>query len=268
LLLVLFKKFLGNRQSSHSSEEDSETIEDKVIRIQQGDIRLRNEFITDYQPYVAKLTSQFCKRYVDPERDDEFSIALSAFNESVNQFSTKSGGSFFGFAQTVIRRRLIDHVRKEQRHLGQVPMSSFETEDDEDQIVNPIERHQAIEQYEKEKLIEERRLEIDELNHQLSEYGVSFYDLIDASPKHVDSRMMLSGIGKKLAEEDPLMDILLKKKMLPIKDLLERMDVSRKTLERNRKYIIAIALIFHGSYPYLKDFLHNTGTPQERSGEK
>lgn len=268
LLLMLFKKFIGNRQSYQSSEADSETIEEKVIQIQQGDIRLRNEFITDYQPYVAKLTSRFCKRYVDPERDDEFSIALNAFNEAINQFSTQSGGSFFGFAQTVIRRRLIDYIRKEQRHFGQVPMSSFDTEDDEAQIVNPIERHQAIEHYEKEKLTQERKFEIDDLNQELSEFGVSFYDLIDASPKHADSRMMLIEIGKRLADESVLMNILLNKRMLPIKELLERMDLSRKTLERNRKYIIAIALIFHGSYPYLKDFLHIRDAHLERSGEK
>lgn len=268
LFLILFKKFIGSRHSYQTAEADIETIEEKVIRIQQGDKHLHNEFITDYQPYVAKLTSRFCKRFIDPARDDEFSIALHAFNEAINQFSTKTGSSFFGFAQTVIRRRLIDYVRKEQRHFGQVPMSSFDSEDDEEQVINPIERQQAIEQYEKDKLVEERKFEIDELNLELSEFGISFYDLIDASPKHADSRMMLGEIGKMLAQENNLMNILLNKKMLPIKELLERMDVSRKTLERNRKYIITIALIFRGSYPYLKDFLHNTNSTDERSEEK
>ncbi len=31
--------------------------------------------------------------------------------------------------------------------------------------------------------------------------------------------------------------------------------VSRKTIERNRKYIIAIALILSGDYVYMKDYL-------------
>jgi RNA polymerase sigma factor len=31
--------------------------------------------------------------------------------------------------------------------------------------------------------------------------------------------------------------------------------VSRKTIERNRKYIIAIALILIGDYVYLKDYI-------------
>jgi RNA polymerase sigma factor len=66
---------------------------------------------------------------------------------------------------------------------------------------------------------------------------------------------MLFTIGRMLSKEADLMRILLQKRQLPIKDLLERVKVSRKTLERNRKFIIAIALIFNGPYPYLRDYL-------------
>lgn len=139
MLLVLFKRFLGKRQSHHTEPEKLQTPEEIVIRIQEGDLRLRNQFITDYQPYVAKVTSRFCKRYVDPARDDEFSIALGAFNEAINQFSPQAGRSFLGFSEQVIRRRLIDYVRKEQRFAGQIPYSTFEVEDEEEHTVNPVE---------------------------------------------------------------------------------------------------------------------------------
>jgi RNA polymerase sigma factor len=255
LLLVLFKKFLGKRQS-HQSETNPQPPEQIVNLIQEGDIRLRNQFITDYQPYVAKVTSRFCKRYVDPARDDEFSIALGAFNEAINQFSPESGRSFLGFAEQVIRRRLIDYVRKEQRFSQQLPYSLFDVEDEEDNIVNPVEIHQAIEQYEKQKGMEERRGEIIDLNRCLHDFGIQFADLVDASPKHDDSRQTLFVIGKQLSENPELMRTMLAKRMLPIKELLDLVEVSRKTLERNRKFIIAIALINNGPYPYLRDYLH------------
>lgn len=255
MLLVLFKKFLGKRQS-HDSADIPDTPERKVLQIQDGNIRLRNQFITDYQPYVAKVTSRFCKRYIDPSRDDEFSIALGAFNEAINQFSPESGRSFLSFSETVIRRRLIDYIRKESRFTGQIPYSSFEVEDDEDSIVNPVEVHQAIEQYEKEKTIEERRSEIVDFNRCLQDFGISFNDLVEASPKHNDSREALLKIGVILARDQTMMSIVLVKKMLPIKELLDQVNVSRKTLERNRKFIIAIALIYSGSYPYLKHYLN------------
>lgn len=255
MLLVLFKRFLGKRQSHHPEAADTQTPEQAVIRIQEGDLRLRNQFITDYQPYVAKVTSRFCKRYIDPARDDEFSIALAAFNEAINQFSPQAGRSFLGFAEQVIRRRLIDYVRKEQRFAQQLPYSAFEIEDDEENVVNPIEIHQAIEQYEKQKGMEERRGEIMELNRCLQEFGIQFADLVEASPKHDDSRQALFNIAKKLSNDVELMRTMLSKRMLPIKELLDQVKVSRKTLERNRKFIIAVAIIYHGPFPYLRDYL-------------
>jgi RNA polymerase sigma factor len=257
VLLVLFKKFLGKRQSSLPNEINTSLPEELVVRIQQGDLRLRNQFIADYQPFVAKVTSRFCKRYIDPARDDEFSIALAAFNEAINQFSAPMGRSFLGFAETVIRRRLIDYLRKEQRFRGQIPYSSFEQEDDEDNIVNPIEIHQAIEQYEKQKGMEERRSEIQDFSRCLAEFDIAFSELVDSAPKHEDSRRMLLVIAKLLAEDADMMRTLLSKRQLPIKELLEKVEVSRKTLERNRKFIISMALIHNGPYPYLRDYLQN-----------
>lgn len=255
MLLVLFKKFLGKRQSHQAVGSDAPPPEQLVMRIQQGDLRLRNQFITDYQPYVAKITSRFCKRYIDPARDDEFSIALGAFNEAINQFAPNMGRSFLSFAETVVRRRLIDYVRKEQKFNQQTPYSSFEVEDEEDNVVNPVEIHQAMEHYVKQQGMEERRSEIIDLSRCLAEFEIDLADLVEASPKHADSRETLFLIGKALAEDAELMRILLTKRLLPIKELLGKVDVSRKTLERNRKYIITVALIYHGPYPYLRDYL-------------
>lgn len=256
MLLVLFNKFLGRKMSREKNEPLASSLEVTIHQIQSGDLRLRNQFISDYQPYVAKVTSRFCKRFIDPARDDEFSIALAAFNEAINQYSSAMGRSFLGFAETVIRRRLIDFLRKEQRFKGQIPYSSFDQEDEEDHVMNPIEVHQAIEAYEKQKGMEERRSEIVDFNSCLSAFGIAFSDLTDASPKHDDSRQMLFGIGRTLAHDPELMRMLISKRQLPIKELLEQVQVSRKTLERNRKYLIAIALIFNGPYPYLRDYLH------------
>lgn len=264
MLLVLFKRFLGKRQS-HDSSNTPDTPESKVMNIQQGNVRLRNQFITDYQPYIAKVTSRFCKRYIDPSRDDEFSIALGAFNEAINQFSPESGRSFLSFSETVIRRRLIDHIRKESRFSGQIPYSSFEVEDDEDSVVNPVEIHQAIEQYELEKCAEERRNEISEFSIRLQQFGISFRDLVEVSPKHSDSREALFAIGLTLARDASMMAAVESKKMLPIKELLSQVAVSRKTLERNRKFILAVAIIYSGSYPYLRDYLR---VPEEHKGEE
>ncbi|UUZ83242.1 anti-sigma factor domain-containing protein [Paenibacillus sp. P26] len=46
------------------------------------------------------------------------------------------------------------------------------------------------------------------------------------------------------------------------------MEVSRKTLERNRKFIIAVALIYNGPYPYLRDYLHIKEELEEEGGPR
>lgn len=263
MLLALINKFLGKRQSP-SNEQESLTPEHIVIRIQQGDSQLRNQFITDYQPYIAKTTSRFCKRYIDPSRDDEFCIALGAFNEAINQFAPDLGRSFLSFAETVMRRRLIDFVRKETRFQSQTPLSSFEIVDDENNVINPVEIQRALDQYAVQLGSEERRNEIETLSCCLAEFDIDFGDLIHISPKHVDSRDMLFAVAKVLSDDTNLMGTLLSKKMLPIKDLLPKVGVSRKTLERNRKYIIAVALVFNGTYPYLRDYLQLSGAPDDQ----
>lgn len=254
MLLVLFKKFVGKLQG-HAAASPDERVEDRVLAIQQGADELRNQFITDYQPFVAKATSRFSKRYIDPTRDDEFSVALQAFNEAIDRYAEGNGASFLHFAETVIRRRLIDFVRKEQRHAGQIPYSAFEVQDDEDHVMNPVEIDQAMSSFDEEQRAMDRRTEIIELNQQLQEYGIRFADLVDGSPKHADSRQSLILIGRRLGEDEELMKQLVGKKQLPIKELLDLVDVSRKTLERNRKYIIAIAIIHSGTYPYLSEYL-------------
>ncbi|MCC2685352.1 MAG: putative polymerase sigma factor SigI [Paenibacillaceae bacterium] len=226
-----------------------------VMQIQAGDLRLRNQFITDYQPYVAKITSRFCKRYIDPACDDEFSIALGAFNEAINQYVPEKGRSFLGFAETVVRRRLIDYVRKQQKFNKQTPYSSFEVEDEEDNVANPVEIQQAMDHYAEQQGVEERRAEIAEFSRELAEFSLRFGDLADNSPKHHDSRQALFQIARQLSDHPGMMTILRTKRTLPIKEMLTVCGVSRKTLERNRKFIIAVALIFHGSYPYLRDYL-------------
>ena len=254
MILVLFKKFLGKRMSDRTTASDGR-VEDRVAAIQQGDHPLRNELITDYQPFVAKAVSRFAGRYIDPARDDEYSVALQAFNEAIDSYDPANGASFLHFAETVIRRRLIDHARKEQRHNVLIPYSSFETLDEEEYVMNPVEISQAIQLYDEQQRAEERRSEIVELNRKLQEFGISFRDLVETSPKHADSRQVLIAIGRLLAQDESLMEQLEARKQLPIKELLDRVSVSRKTLERNRKYLIAVAVIHSGNFPYLSDFL-------------
>ncbi|QHT62710.1 RNA polymerase sigma factor SigI [Paenibacillus lycopersici] len=259
MLLVLFKRIFGGKHDTSAVTPETRIApEEMVERIRSGEAS-RNAFIDAYQPYIAKVTSRFCKRYIDPASSDEFSIALAAFDEAIGQFSSQAGKSFLGFAETVIRRRLIDYVRKESRHHGSVPYSAFDQDDEEESTVNAIETNEAMNRYSLTQESEARRFEIAEFDGRLREYGITFGELPDISPKHSDSRQLLIGISRRLANDPELYDQLETKQKLPIKELCEIIGVSRKTIERNRKYIIALTILHNGDFPYLQQYIK----PQE-----
>ncbi|MCD9024153.1 RNA polymerase sigma-I factor [Cohnella silvisoli] len=258
MLLVLWKKWRHSSSNSARSPDNAEarTPERMVEQIQNGDHELRNELIRQYHPYVLKTTSRFFRRYIDPQQDDAFSVALAAFNEAISGYSPEGGRLFLGFSETVINRRLIDYVRQESRHAAVVPYSAFDTEaEDGGGEINHIEVSQAIEAYNQERTSDERKMEIAALTAEMELYGITFNDLVQHSPRHQDSREALLRMGRRLASEETMFRFLREKRQLPIKELCEAEDISRKTAERHRKYLIAVSLIAYGTYPFLQGYI-------------
>ena len=228
------------------------TLEDSVLVIQQGDQLLLNEIIDAYKPFIAKSVSSVCKRYID-ETDDEFSIGLIAFNEAIEKYSVDKGSSLLAFADLLIKRRVIDFIRKESRNRTiNMDLSSANSED---HLASRVESNLSVEEFQKEIEQEHRKEEITLFQGVLNEFGLSFNDIVKHSPKHADARYNAMTIAKTIAENQVLKDALFDKKRLPIKELEKQVSVSRKTIERNRKYIIAMTLILVGDYLYLKDYI-------------
>lgn len=254
MLLMFIKRLLKRSTEQQHSTEFTGKLENIIISIQNGDISLRNELIHQYQPFVTKVTNKVCKRYVDRGSDDEYSIALSAFNEAIDAYRSHLHPSFLAFSETVIRRRLIDYFRKESKYQLQVPMSSFDVQN-EDEIYNPIETQMAVEEHSRSNVIQDRKWEIEQFSLLLKQYGMTISDLVDASPKHSDTREMLISVSQMIAQNESFSAHVIQNKTLPLKDLTPLVDVSRKTLERNRKYILALSLIQIHEFHYLQEYL-------------
>ncbi|HHT36480.1 MAG: RNA polymerase sigma-I factor [Candidatus Wallacebacter cryptica] len=226
-----------------------------VIKAQNGDKLIREQLIKEYRPFYLRAASQVAKKYLVLGRDDEASIAMSAFDEAINAYNPKAGASFLSFAEIVIKRRMVDFFRRKARSREEIPLSALETEDTDDNIIRKIELKEAYGVIQVQQETEERREEIFRLNQLLSEYGVRFSELVKISPKHQDARDRALEVARILANDPELLKFLTQRKALPLKELEKVVKVSRKTLERQRKYIITLTLILVGEFHYLQEYL-------------
>lgn len=225
---------------------------DLVTRAQAGEAQAREDLLARYRPFIGARAAKVVGHYVD-DSDDLASVALIAFNEAIDAFDAGRGVSFLTFSETVIRRRLIDHLRRSGRDAS-TPLSAFEMEDDEGDLRNPVETSVAMAAYSDDHEAAMRRDEIAAYAQILARYGVSFAELVDVAPKHQDARESAQGAARSLVSNPELVRLMEETGRLPLRELAKIVPLSRKTLERQRKYVLAVALALLGDFPYLKEY--------------
>lgn len=227
--------------------------EELALMAQNGDDTALHHLLQSYSPFMKKTAAQVCKRFID-DHDDEYSIALSAFHEAVQGYEKEKNASFLTFAHLIIRRRVIDFIRKESQRTEFVHDFSASSNEDAESS-KWIEETASIKNFNLEKQAEIRREEIVLYEAILKEFDLSFQMLAKIAPMHEDARQTAVQIAQMVAETEEYREFLMNKRKLPIKEIEKMVRVSRKTIERYRKYIIAMALLLQSDLHYLKDYL-------------
>ncbi len=213
---------------------------------QRGNPEIREKLIGDHLIFVKKIVSKYVNGCEDINSREEYSIGLTAFNEAIDSY--KPGlRSFRSFAADVIRKRLIDYHRSQSRH----KRNTFYIAD----------LHQSPELAEHDAASEqvEVSLEMESFLTRLSEHGIDLRDLIKETPKHADSRVLCVRIAQAITRDPRLRGHFQKYGSLPLKMLLERIRVNVKTVERHRKYIIALCLILLSDLDLMKGYVEQLG---------
>lgn len=224
------------------------TLEERVKDIQEGDEEDKNNLIQEYIPFINKVLVNQLGSYIQVENDDYFSIGLIAFNEAIEKYDEERG-NFLTFASLVIKSRLTDQLRKESRRSKEVFISQLQREDDEDYYSKDV---MVVEGFEAGI---ETKLDLASLVDNMKDYGVSLDDLINESPKHQDTRETAIKIGKHVFEDSRLCERFLSTGNLPTNEIIQDLNVSRKTVQRSRKFIIAIILILNSNLDTLKAYI-------------
>lgn len=216
-----------------------------------ADMIAADELISDYLPFIKAEAAKVMKRGLNTEQDDEYSIAMIAFHEAINGYS-KTRGSFLNYASMIIRNRLIDYWRKNDRHSKVISLNSPITDDSdtlEDRVIG--------EEFQEENIVsrELTKEEILELSEQMKSFGLSLTDVAETSPKEEATLAKCKKVIAAAKANEEVMASLFRTKRLPIKKIMEEVKVPRKTIERHRKYIVALLLIYSNGYEIIRGHL-------------
>lgn len=216
------------------------SMEHLLFSAQQGDVVCREKFIEQYRPFIIRVVSRICKRQIT-WYDDEASISLIAFNQAIDRYNPDYGKTFDQFAQTIIHNRLVDEFRKNSKLLK---TESLWLNGDVESEWSTAEIASSVQAYEREESAYELAQEMQYYDETLQDYGIRLEELEECSPNHRDTRIQLIRIAKNFIQDPSLVAHLKRTKQLPLKEMLKFVEVSKKTLERNRKYLISIILIY------------------------
>lgn len=222
------------------------TLIKRLEKIKTGDIDEREKLIQEYIPFIIKTISTATNRYVESENSEEYSIGLEAFNEAIDKYD-KSKGGFIGFAELVIKSRVLDYLRKMRKHSPSIAISQF-NEDDQKKIYNNFKEDDFTDSM----VLQD---EIKEFELKLKSFDITFQDLVKYSPKHNDTRQNAIRIAKYIADNEEVKDELMRKKTLPTSKLISSLDTTAKILKGSRKFIIAAVLILDSDLDILKHYI-------------
>ena len=233
----------------------------KAVYAAKKDLQKADELIKEYIPFIRSEVSKSISRFCT-EQDDEFSVAMIAFHEAILGYE-RDRGAFFHYASMLIRSRIIDYQRKESRHHGHISLHA----DNKDGQQNSMETvADERDHFEESANLDATRQEIAELSTVMAEFGIDFTDVTENSPKQERTMEACTAAVRYAMENQHLLDELLQTKKLPMAKLVSGSGAERKTLERHRKYILAMLLIQTNGYEIIRGHLKHIlkrkgGTP-------
>lgn len=229
--------------------DEKDAVIQSLLRAQR-DPKAADELIEQYLPFIKAEVSRFLSSSVHGD-EDELSIAMFAFYEALISFSPKKG-SFFALARTAIRNRLIDNARRvkvEEVSLHEVLPGS----DDmtlEETLESP---DNGIEKFHSRTVAKE---EIAEFSDVLKDYGLTLSDIASSTPKQDRTLLSCMNVLEYALKNTFIFDQLILTKKLPLSAILEGCRVEKKTLERHRKYIVAILLAYTNGFEIIRGHLN------------
>ncbi len=231
----------------------------KVLQAQQ-DSQAADALIEQYLPFIQ---SEANKCGVLPShQEDELSIAMFAFYEAIQNYQS-GRGAFLKLAATAIRNRIIDYRRKQLRHEGSLSLDMPEDSEDNRTLGDRIADTRMDMEVHHDR--SDAQQEIAHFTRQLSEFGLSLTDIAENCPKQERTLTACMQVLDFARQEPLVLAQLLHTKKLPMSQLVLGAKVDKKTIERHRKYIVAILLAYTNGFEIIRGHLQGLQRKEEIS---
>ncbi|MDO5027579.1 MAG: RNA polymerase sigma-I factor [Tissierellia bacterium] len=209
-----------------------------------------DKLIRKYLPFIKSESSKLVNRHIS-EGDDELSIAMIGFHEAIKSYELEKG-NFISFASTIMKNRIIDYYRAESRHINQLSIEE-ELNGNKMPLEEKLSSHDR--NLERLEINIDLKNEILEFNKLLSSHNLTLSDIVDNTPRQARTKHACQQVIKTLLANEDFMRELIASSRLPISKLAKKAHVSKKTIERHRKYIVAIALIYTNGFFHIRDHI-------------
>ena len=231
----------------------------RSVAAAQKDAQAADALVRQYLPFIKAETAKFLKRIPVEGKDDEFGIAMFAFHEAAMAYQS-GRGTFLKLAAAAIRNRLIDSQRMEQRHAGQISLDQTVDGDAEGRrLLETIDSgHDELAQRQSLGATQE---EIVEFARELKQYGLKLTDIAENCPKQERTLAACHRVLSCAREHPVYLEQLTTTGKLPIAALSAESGVERKTMERHRKYLVALLLAFTNGFEIIRGHLRQMARP-------
>lgn len=223
----------------------------QLVYAAKTDREAADALIQQYMGFIRSETVKFIHAAPEDGHEDELSLAMLAFYEAILHYE-RIRGSFLGYAAQAIRNRLIDHYRAERRHRGHASLQETGGEDGREFGDTLPDTRDGIADSD---LRLASRQEIAAFGAQLAEFGITFSDVADNCPKQDRTLAACRRVLDHARSAPELLDRLVQTRRLPVGELVLGSGVDKKTIERHRKYLVAILLAFTNGYEIIRGHL-------------
>ena len=234
------------------------------VRSAKTDPEAADALIRQYMGFIRSETVKFLHTAPENGHEDELSIAMLAFYEAVLAYE-KSRGAFLPYAARAIKNRLIDHYRTEKRHGNVISLHTpLGGEEDSGELLDTI--PDTVDHTEDYVVRTASRREIQEFSEKLAQFGLTFSDVADNCPRQERTFAACRRVLDFARTQPELLKRVEDTGKLPMGELSAGSGTDKKTMERHRKYLVAILLAFTNGYEIIRGHLCQVGP--KRGGDE